>query len=226
MPEITKYPLNLLLDGVLWGFAMLFLFKAYEYIEASEATIITTLQSVFAIISALFFLGETFTLTRVIGTLLIIFSVVYVSFSSKKFTFNKGVLFALGFSLFGGLALTNDTYMLNQGADPLSYLIFVYGLPFIFMVIVQPQALFKMKPLLKPKIFSQIVLLSFLYGSAAIAFFLAIGFGAPISQLAPINQASVILTLLFSAILLGETDHMYKKLFCGVLVFIGVFLLT
>jgi drug/metabolite transporter (DMT)-like permease len=57
-PSLQLYPLNFLFAAVLWGFATLTIFKAYQYIEASEVTIITTLEAIVVIIVAHFALRE------------------------------------------------------------------------------------------------------------------------------------------------------------------------
>src|SRR6478609_8813084 len=45
-PQIQVYAINFLLVAVLWGLATLTLFKAYQYIEASEVSIITTMEAI------------------------------------------------------------------------------------------------------------------------------------------------------------------------------------
>src|SRR5258708_3927198 len=145
-PPIAQYPLNFLLQASFWGLATLSLFKAYQYIEASEVTILTTLEAVFAIIVALLVLHETFTVSNIIGTIFIILAVIYLSLHSSKIKFNKGVVYAVVFSVLGGIALVNDTYMLRH-ADTLSYLTIGFFTPGCFMLLVNPKEVMKMKPL-------------------------------------------------------------------------------
>src|SRR6185312_10140000 len=108
MPPIAKYPINIILQAILWGSATLFLFKASSYLEASETAIIATLSSVVTILGAMLFLRESFSLIFTIGTILIILSVAYLSYEHKKVSFNKGILFVLGYCLLAGLGYTND----------------------------------------------------------------------------------------------------------------------
>src|SRR5579864_2907644 len=60
-PPLSTYPINFLLTTILWGFANLCIFKAYQEIGASEVTIITSLQAIVTIFSGIFFLHEYFT---------------------------------------------------------------------------------------------------------------------------------------------------------------------
>ncbi|PIP14841.1 hypothetical protein COY88_02205 [Candidatus Roizmanbacteria bacterium CG_4_10_14_0_8_um_filter_35_28] len=56
MPPITRLPLNFFLLTVLYGSGTVFIYKALQYIEASEATILTASRSIITILSALIFL--------------------------------------------------------------------------------------------------------------------------------------------------------------------------
>lgn len=47
----------------------------------------------------------------------------------------------------------------------------------------------------------------------------------PASQIAPINQAQVIVTVLLAIIVLKERDHLFRKVIAAILVTIGVILL-
>src|ERR1700722_10657110 len=46
LPPIQTYSLNFLFTAGFWGLSTLTVFKAYQYIEASEVTIITTLEAI------------------------------------------------------------------------------------------------------------------------------------------------------------------------------------
>lgn len=224
MPPIAQHPFNFMLQASFWGIATLCLFKAYEYCEASEVTILTTSEAVVAIIVAVVFLREAFSFLNVIGTLFIILSVIIISRSSKKFVWNKGVLFSLGYSLFGGIAIVNDTYMLHF-SDTLSYLTVGFLTPGIFMMLIRYPAIKKIGPLLKPAIFKKNAIFTFFYATAGIAFFFALATGGQVALVNTIAQATVVLTVLLAALFLHERDHLVKKFVCAILVTIGVLLL-
>lgn len=227
MPPIARYPLNVILQAVLWGSATLSLFKASQYLEASETAIIAAGNSVITIVSSIFFLHEHFGPIFIIGTALIIFSVMYISHQTKKMTFNKGTLYALAYCLLAGVANTNDAYMLKYShSDTLSLLTIGFLAPGIFLFFVKPTVVKKMKSLLHISYFSKIFLLTFFYALAAIAFFFAIHVGGQASQVSPINQSAIILTVLIGALFLNEKDHLLKKIFCTFLVTVGVILLS
>lgn len=224
LPPIIQHPLNFVLQASFWGIATLCLFKAYKYCEASEVTIITASEALVTIIVAIVFLGDKFTIVNVLGTLLILLSVFIVSFKQNKFRWNIGVLFAFGYSLFGGIATVNDAYMLHF-SDTLSYLAVGFLTPGLFMMLVKFSAVKKIKPLLRPAIFKKNIIFTFLYTTAGIAYFFALSTGGQVSLVGTIAQATVVLTVFLATFALNEQDHMLKKSICAILVSVGVLLL-
>lgn len=224
LPPFSEYYINFFLVGFLWALATFFQFKAYHYLEASEAIIISTLEAVVIIIAANFFLKEIFTLQMLIGTLLVLTGVIVISKTKKKFSFSKGIFYSLGFCLFAGLGAVNDTYMVKN-VDSMSYLSIGFLLPVFFLMLFSPKSVYKIKDVLRFTNFKKIFLLTFFYAFGAITFVYAILHGAQVSQLGPIANSSVILTVLLATIFLGERDHLLKKCISTILVFAGVLLL-
>lgn len=213
------------LAGVLWGLMTICLFKAFQYLEASEAAIIIAAESIVTIISAVIFLNEQFTLRYAIGAGLILSSIVLISWNKKStFKLNRGVLYALGVCLFGGLGITNDAFVMKE-ADPLSYLCIAFLLPGFFIILIQPHAVLKIGDFLQKSLFIKMLALTVVFSFAALTFYSALGLGAPASQLGTINQSSVILTILLSAFILKERDRIGLKILSAILVTIGVYLL-
>src|ERR1700722_7497805 len=223
-PPISKYPINFILNASLWGLSTLGLFKAYQYIEASEVTILLTFESVVTILAAIVFLHEKFTSLNVVGTVFIILAVVYMSQTSTKLKFNKGVLYALGSGILAGFAIVNDTFMLKH-ADTLSYLTVGFFLPGLFILLLRPKVVTKMKPLLQFAVLKKNALFTLIYTIGGIFFYLAISRGGEASQVNTIAQANVVVTVLLAALFLNERDHIFKKFVCAILVTIGVLLL-
>jgi bacterial/archaeal transporter family protein len=226
LPPITQLPLNFLLMAALYGLGTVFIFKALKMIEASEVTIITTTRSIVTIISALIVLHETFNLSKIIGTTLILGAVFFISKTkSTNLKFNKGVLWAFAMALCYGLAVTNDTFILRHMTNVYAYTSISFLLPGLFLLIINPGTVKKLGFLSQTRVLRNMFLMTLLYSTAAIAFFSALGAGANASQIGPINQSSVILTVLLAAIFLKERDVLWKKLLSTLLVFFGVILL-
>ena len=223
-PPLGQYPLNFLLVSILWGTATVCIFKAYQYIEASEVTIIGTLQALVIIVAATILIGERFTLINAIGALLIILSVVFIIKSPKKLVMNKGVIFALLYCLLAGFASTNDAFLLHH-YEALSYLTVNFILSGTFVLLVTPKSIKKIKPLLHPTILKKNIIFSFFYAVSGIAYFLAIAVGGQVSQVGTIGKSSVVLTVILATLFLNEDNHFIKKIICAIVVTVGVFLL-
>lgn len=223
-PPLADFPFNFAVQALLWGLATVFLLKANQYLEASQTTIIATIAIIVTVISAFFFLGEMITYQRIIGTMLIITAVIYVSKSMVKFTFNKGVLYTLGFAICSGLAITNDTFLLRH-TEAISYLAVSFFLPLFFLPLLQPKSLKHIKPIFSKSLFPKMFLFTIAYAFSAVFFFLAIKAGAEANQISPISQSTVIITVLLAAILLKEHNYLFKKVLSAFIVFIGILLL-
>lgn len=224
LPPITKYPLNFLLEASLWGTSTLMLFKAYQYIEASEVTILMTLESVCTIVAAQIFLHERFTPINIAGTVILMSAVISMSQESAKIKFNRGVLYTLIAALTAGVAIVNDTFMLKH-VDTLSYLVVGFFLPGVFIFLTKPKVIKKMKPLFQPALLKKNAIFTFVYTISGILFYLAITSGGEASQVNTITQASVVLTVILASTFLNERTHLLRKFVCAILVTIGVLLL-
>lgn len=224
MPPIAQFPVNFLLVAVLYGLGTLFVFNAFKYIEASEVTIITSTRTIITIISAIFLLGEVFDLQKAVGTLLILFSAYLITKKKRRFKVNKGVLYALGMAVCYGLAITNDTFLLKY-VDVFSFLTVASLLPGFFLIAVKPKALLELGQFLKPKVLAKMLILTLFYAGGAALFYFAIIIGAGASQITPISQSAVIVTVILAAIFLNERDYLLKKLVSAILVTIGVLLI-
>ncbi len=225
MPPIAQMPINFILLGVLYGVGTVFAFKALKTLEASEVTIIAALRSIVTIISAVLLLGDVFNVERAVGTLLILTAIILVAKRNHRFEINKGIIYALGYALCFGLAVTNDVFILRH-SDVLSFTAIGYLLPALFLLLLNPSIIRKSKHFFKPKVFSSMFLLSLFYTCAGISFYTALSLGVNASQMGPINQSSVVITVLLATLFLKERSNLVKKLICAVFVVVGVWFLT
>ncbi|PIR58454.1 MAG: hypothetical protein COU70_00790, partial [Parcubacteria group bacterium CG10_big_fil_rev_8_21_14_0_10_35_15] len=223
LPPITVYSLNFALEAILYALVSLFSFKALKLIGASEATIIFSFGSVVAIVASAIFLNEPLTFLRLLGALLIIISLILVA-ELKNFSINKGALYALLSAVLGGLAVVNDTYLLRY-SDAVSYTAIAFLLPGILLLLFYPKSIKRLKTFLKPKPFKHMFFLVLVWSVSAIAFYLAIENGGLISQVFPISQSKIILTVLLAAVLLKEKENLLLKTIASFLTIIGVILI-
>jgi len=224
LPPIGKYFWNFLASTLLWGLGSLSLFKAYQTLGSSKIAIISSLGTVVTIVSSIVFLGESFNTPKIIGTLLIITSIFFVTEKKGKFSFTKGTSYALITTLFYGLAVTNDAFILKT-YDAVSYTSVISFLPGILLLALRPRAIASFQRLRNVIFMKKMFLLTIFYSAQAVAYYLALHLGANASQLAPIYKTNIILTVLLAIVFLKEKERIPLKLFSAVLVTVGVLLI-
>ena len=221
-PNLLPLLPNLALMTFLYGAGNVFIFKALKAIEASEFTIIFATRTVWIILAAVLFLSEQFSLVQLLGTGLILSSVVLVSWQ-KGLKLSRGVLLSLAAAACFGLAFANDAFIIRNFDVP-SYLGIAFIVPALAVWMVFPKSTSKMLPMLKKSFLKKLGVLSVLYATSAITIFLAYQIGRNAAQIAPLNQTSTILTVLLAIIFLGEKSQLTRKLIGAVLSFIGIIL--
>ena len=222
--DLKKYGLNVLLMGALYAAAQIFIFQASKTIEASELIILSSTRVLWTIGAALLFLGESFDLAKITGTILILFAVIFVSYKKQKIVLKRGHLFAILAGVCLGFGFVNDAYIL-QHADAFSYAAIVFIVPAVLTLVAFPSALGRIKKQIGVKLLRNTVLLGVFYSIGITASYAAYQNGGTASQIVPIGQSVVIVTVVLSAIFIGERDDLVKKLAAAVLVTAGVLLL-
>lgn len=225
MPPVSEFPFNFLLLALLYAGMNFFLFKAYQTTEASNVTILMSSRALWTIAVALLFLGETFTITKILGTVIILLAVFLVTKRQKDFRISKGELYILAAALCLGVASANDAYILRT-AEPFSFTVFAFLFPSLVLLALHPKTLIEAKQFLNKNLVWKLIILSLVFSIAVLASSLAYAYGALASQAAPIQNSAVILTVLLATIFLKERDNLIKKFLAAILVVVGVSLLT
>lgn len=230
LPDIAKYWPNIIVMGLLYALAQVFIFQASKLTEASEVIIISSTRILWTIGAAVLFLDETFTIQKSIGAALILSAVTLVSYQKTKISnknksaISKGRIYAIlaGFCL--GLGFVNDSYILKT-ADATSYAALVFLVPTIMTVIIYRPGINKFKKLINKKLVRNSLILGVFYAIGIIASYTAYKSGGDASQIVPIGQSVVIITVLISVVFLSERKHLIQKMVGTVLVTVGVLLL-
>lgn len=225
LPPIGAYFWNFLASTLLWGLGSLSLFKAYQTLGSSEIAIISSLGAIVTIISSIVLLGESFTIVKTIGTILILTSIFLVIEKKGKFSFKKGTIYALITTLFYGLAVTNDAFILRT-YDAVSYTSVVLFLPGVLLLALRPSAIASFKRLKNMTFTKNMLFLTIFYSTQAVAYYLALQVGGNASQLAPIYKSNIILTVLLAIVFLREKEKLAVKLFSAAIVTVGVLLVA
>lgn len=208
----------------LYGFGNIAFFRSFQLSEASEVSVISSSRSLWTLLVAILFLGESLTSVKLLGTFLVVLGVALVSWKPGRFKLQEGYAFALLASVLFGIALANDMFLLRS-FDLFSYTTIAFLFPAVFLILIKPKSVKKIKLFFDRRRLVKMVVLAIVYGGAALAMGASYQAGGEASQIAPITQSSVILTVLLAAVLLKERSNLLNKIAGAIAVFLGVVLL-
>ena len=221
-PNLIPLLPNLALMIILYGAGNVLIFKALKAVEASEFTIVFATRSLWTILAAILFLGESFSSKQLLGTGFILSSVALVSWQ-KGLKLNRGTLISLLAALVFGLAFVNDAFIIRNFDVP-SYLALAFIFPALAIWAITPASTGKMKSMLTNDFLQKLSLLGVLYATSAITIFLAYKVGRNAAQIAPLNQTATIVTVVLAIIFLKEKAQLARKIIGAIFSFIGVVL--
>jgi uncharacterized membrane protein len=213
---------NFIFTTVLYMLAGVFFFQALKLADGSTVSLILSITSAWTILSSMYFLDERLKVNEVIGIILILASVLLVSYQGfSKLKFKKGEVYALASSIFFGLALTNDFYIIRDDT-PYTYLSASFLIPGIFTAIVFPKNAKKISWFFSKKMVLKFFLVCCLYTIGFVSIFLAYQNGGQGSIIYPVSQMSVILIVLLSIFFLNEKKDLKVKLLASIISVAGV----
>lgn len=225
MPNLLAFIPNVVLMIVLYGGMSIFTFKSLKLIDASEFSVIYASRVIWAVLAAIIFLGERFELRQFAGTIILLISVVIVSYKTKLFKISRGGLYAMFAGLLLSLGFTNDAFLVRVFDVP-SYLFISFMLTGVGVLMVYPKSVKNMRYLVKPKTFIKLSVCALFYASAAVTNFLAYQTGRNAAQIGALDQSATIVTVFLAVVLLRETSDLWKKILAAILCSIGAFLIA
>jgi uncharacterized membrane protein len=223
-PNVIPLFFNLIIMIIVYALGNIFLFKALQKIDVSEFTVIFSGRTVCTIIASSLLLKEGLNFHQYIGMILILISIIFVTVRTFSFGFSKQEFYALASAVCFGLATTNDRFLLGH-FQLYTYVAMAFIIPALCTIPIYPSSISHMSIFLKSKFLIRMFVLCFLYAISAICFFSALQIGNNSSQIASINQVTVIFTVLLSIFILKERENIFKKMIGAVLSFIGIILL-
>jgi len=212
---------NILLMTILYTIGNIFKNYSLKKIDASEFTISFASRSLFTILGASIFLHEIILPKHILGTILILSSIVLIFWKKQKFSLNSGLIFSLLAAICFGLSFVNDAYILRN-FDVFIYSSLAFFLPALMTLISFPTAIKHMKKIINFNNFYKLFFVSLMFAIACITSYLAVKVGNNSAQIAPLYQTSIIITILLSIIFLKERNNLFKKLIGAIITFIGI----
>lgn len=221
LPTIKEAWVYLLISAFFYGIFERLRFYATKLLDASIYSIIGNTTVIVAFVISLVLYNETLTISKFIGSFLILISLFMVIDRKKTKISLKGLMIGLTASIAVGIGFGLD----KKGAvyfSPEIYNLLLWVIPLI--ILIYPGI--KIKEIKDQfKQFSwKIVLLSFFnftgYYLGLKAFLLA-----DATKVIPVVQLSTIMTVIAGIMFLNERSHIVKKILAGVIAVVGVFLL-
>lgn len=224
-PNLFPSILNLVLMVLFYSLGGIFIYKAYKESPASEIAIIFASSSIWSVISAVLILGEEIQFKNILGVLTIITGIIVINYQKTAWKIERSHMYALVSALLFGVAFTNDALLTPYFHSIPSYLFIAFLYPSIATLLYRPQLIYKLSYFFSAKIIYKFLLVSTIYALAAISIYTAYQIGGKASVIIPINQTSIVITVILSYFFLGERDNLPKKIVGSLLAFIGVILL-
>lgn len=226
LPEnLTSLIPHLVLLPIFYSLGPLLIFKALQQTEASIFTILFNARAIFVVLGAVIFLNNSFGLKQILGTILILCSVVAVSFKKTDLKFKKGEVFSLLAGVFIACGTINDSFALKT-FDPASYVALGFLTPGILLWLIHFKHTSQILSVVKGKMFPKIAILSLLFSITFLTYSKAYALGDNAAQIGAIFPVSSILTVLLSVLFLDERQRIPIKIAAALVSFIGVWLIS
>ncbi len=225
LPDMRGLFVNLAAMTILYSVGNICLFTAFKKAEASEVSIVFASSTVWSVIAAMMLLGERIHVLNVLGIACIVLSIIVINYTSSTWTLSKGHALALVGAIFYGVAFTNDAYIVSRYDSLTSYMIIAFAFPAITSLLYRPASVTALRQYLRASMLKNLLLSSFIYAVSAFSIFAAFKMGGKAAIISPIQQTSIMFTVIFGYFLLDEKDKVKQKVAAALLAFIGVLLL-
>src|SRR3989344_2778709 len=223
--NMSNILVNLIFMTVLYGLGNIFIFKSLKQTEASKFVVIFASRALFSTIGFVLILGQSYGLKELVGTIIIILSVIIVNYRKGTLSVSKSDIPALLAGLCFGLANINDKIILES--IPLYPFVFIAFLfPSLLMLAIKPQIILKLNTVFNKSLIKTMLITSLFYGIGAITFFSALQIAEFPSKVVTINLVGVILTVFMGILLLKEKDNALLKIVGAVISVVGIYLVS
>lgn len=223
VPDFSLAPINWGIAIFTFGVSGLLLFKAYEYSDVSNISIIATSRIIWTMVIAILFQGEVLTLPIIVGTSLIVFAVMLIFFK-KTGGMDRGAIYAFLAAFAFGIGFANEPYLLEYYA-PVQLIAYEMLLVAPVMMLLNPRAAFNL-----PKVFIKvskpsILISTTLYGFAAVASLMAYMDSGSLLLITPLSQLGRIFSVTLGIVVLKERKDIPLKILGVTIAVIGALII-
>lgn len=213
-------------DIILYTLAPFFYYRALKRLPLSEVTILYSLTGMFALIIGVMLGTESFYLIRLIGGIVILFSVGLLTIQAGKWKADIGFWLMLGATFFYSLAAIADNQLISHGYFSIFFIVAItFGVPALLLLIFDKAAREHFTRMFQRSVFPVVAISAFFFLTSFSSLFIAYQFGGTTSQVSFTLSTEVIVVVLLAAIFLKERKDFRKKILAAILACIGIFLL-
>ena len=206
---------------ILYGFYERTQFYARQGVDASTFAIIFRLSTVIGFVGAILFLGEPFTVAKLVGVLLIIAASLFLIYKNPKFSLTRPFWYAVLCAVFLGLTSVLD----KPASAPLPATLYSFAVWCFPIIIIAFPGVRKKELVREFHIGGWKVALAALLNVTGYILYIQAMSLAEASRVNPISATSGIFTVAGGILLLHERSHLQRKIVATVLAFMGVLLL-
>jgi drug/metabolite transporter (DMT)-like permease len=192
-------------------------------LEASTFSVIKQIYTVFMILAGFIFFKEELLITKVIGSILIVFSNVIIFYNRKHFKFDKyillGILANIAYS-FALILTINITYFFNL---PI-FISISLVVPAILIFIFERIKISNIKKAFIDGNKTAIIITGLCWGAMIIAQLRAYQVGE-VTSVAPLCAVAVIVNVIVGYIFLKERDNLIRKIIAALIIIVSVFMI-
>jgi len=210
---------------ILWTLIGFIGFKSVQLVEVSTGDSLSQIQVLFLLFFSSIFLSESLTVNKIVGTFLIFFGLITLTYKKKFFgkITDRGIQLTIIASLLIALASIIDKVVLEYWSVP-GYSFVAFLFPGLIMGVTSLKRFDRLIKMVKVRGLSLVVSAIL---AAVNAYFL---FGAykltEVSNAYPITRLSTIVAVLGGIILLKERESILQKLVGAIIMIIGTILIS
>lgn len=229
LASFRQYVAIFIMAGLCFAISNTFSYVVLQYVDAAVGSLLATFNIITSVVFATLIINEGLTARQLIGGFVVVASMYLVlSLRFSEYRHNRlwlGLFLSLIASLFYGVAMTSEKYLLNH-VSLQTYLTFGWGFQFVGMLIVSVllgRAVRADFGLLARKSFWRWALpASLLRITAGFVFVVSLKLANNLSIITSLTGFKVLLAAIFAAYLLGEREYLARKYEAAILAVGGI----
>ncbi len=214
-----------LFAGACFGLTNIASYKVFQYLDAGIATILSTLNTLAAVVIATFLIDEGLTIKQGIGAFVVMLGIwLVMSIHLRKNEKNRwlvGLAFSIAAAFFFGLATTTEKHLLNSMPLPV-YILFGWGFQWLAVAILSLINRHKWRNLIGSPVLKSVIVAGFVRALAGFFFILALLKSDNVSIIAVLSGVKAVFVVILADLILKERKHLTKKIEASLLVTAGV----